>query len=199
MKFSPLLAACTAFINHPTPILSAAAAILFCPPLAAAQPSAAGDPVQAVHDAHAVELPDWHQTLKNPGSIVGSVGGGSLSLVESEKSHWQNGQGNLYAPALSRTVGCRQASDPECLAVQVLDRGFPERPAVPDSLLCGRDEIVGSTESGGSGSGAQTCRDFVIEVPGVTSESVCSVLSRTAPAARDGRKRFQARRVSGPA
>lgn len=84
MKFSPLLAACTAFINHPTPILSAAAAILFCPPLAAAQPSAAGDPVQAVHDAHAVELPDWHQTLKNPGSIVGSVGGGSLSLVESE-------------------------------------------------------------------------------------------------------------------
>lgn len=175
MKFSPPLTACPAFIKHRSSVLSAAAAILFCPPLAAAEPSAAGDPVQAVHDAHAVELPDWHQTLKNSSSIVGSVGGGSLSLVESEKSHWQNGQGNLYAPALTRTVGCRQASDPECLAVQVLDRGFPEHPAVPDSLLSGRDEIVGSTESGGSGSGSQSCRDFMIEVPGVTSESVCSV------------------------
>lgn len=73
MKFSPPLTACPAFIKHRSSVLSAAAAILFCPPLAAAEPSAAGDPVQAVHDAHAVELPDWHQTLKNPSSIVGSV------------------------------------------------------------------------------------------------------------------------------
>ena len=125
MKFSPPLTACPAFIKHRSSVLSAAAANLFCPPLAAAEPSAAGDPVQAVHDAHAVELPDWHQTLKNPSSIVGSVGGGSLSLVESEKSHWQNGQGNLYARRSRVPSAAVKLLTPSVWPFKCLTAGFP--------------------------------------------------------------------------
>ena len=128
---------------------------------------------QAVKDARATALPDWKSTVKNPESHLGAVGGGDLSLVESEKSHWQGGKGSLYSPAVERTVECRSASDPECLAVQVLDKGFPERPAVPDSMIAGRDEVVNAT-FGSGGSAPGTCRDFIVNVPGITTEAVCS-------------------------
>ena len=106
--------------------------------------------------------------------VLTGFGGGDRSLVSREESYWQSGKGDLYGPSVNRTVRCRSASDPECLAVQVLDRGFTDRPAVPDSMLAGRDEIINGLGNPPAGSSPGTCHDFSISIPAIRQEMTCS-------------------------
>lgn len=136
------------------------------------------DPAEAVRAAHALERPDAGGMIADAAAhkdeVLGGFGSGDLSLVRREESYWQDGQGKLFAPSVNRVVACRSADDPECLAVQELDKGFPERPPVPDDAIHGRDEVVNG--SGGEIPGVSTgegCRAFVIETKPVVEEEVC--------------------------
>lgn len=133
--------------------------------------TAAADAVRAARET---VLPDFGGIVReaDKDAVLGSFGAGDLDLVQDQTSLYDEGAGELYGPASTRVVGCRKASDPECLAVQVLDKGFPERPAVPDDVLAGRDEVVeGSGGSGGGTPGA--CHDFVVTTPPTVETEVC--------------------------
>lgn len=126
-------------------------------------------------EAYQTQLPDFRADIENAdkAEMLGGFGGGDLSQVESQRALYRNGAGELYGPSTSRVAGCRNASDPECLAVQELDRGFPERPVIGEDALAGRDEIV--ENAGGSVPGLGTdseCRDFIIETkPSISTEA----------------------------
>lgn len=143
---------------------------------AKANPPAASDgsaTAEAVRAALGTARPEWSATSNRFSEVLTGFGGGDRAAVGEEESLWRNGRGELYGPAVNRTVGCRSASDPECLAVQVLDRGFPERPAIPNEMLVGRDQIVGGlTTPNPDRPGA--CRDFTFEIPAVKREETCA-------------------------
>ena len=147
-------------------------ALTLLPPrvLAAAEGAAAADAVRA---AHGVERPDWSATAGRFSEVLTGFGGGDRGAVEEQESLWRNGRGELYGPAVSRTAGCRSASDPECLAVQMLDRGFPERPVIPEDMLTGRDQIVGGLSTP-KPDRPGACRDFSFEIPAVKREETCA-------------------------
>lgn len=152
------------------PALCAAAFLCGSALPAAAAGNAAADAVRA---AQGTARPEWSATSKRFSEVLTGFGGGDRGAVEHQESLWRGGRGELYGPAVNRTVGCRSASDPECLAVQVLDRGFPERPAIPDDMLAGRDQIVGGlTTPKPDRPGA--CRDFTFGIPAVKREETCA-------------------------
>lgn len=135
-------------------------------------------PDEAVRQAHAVEKPDMAGMIEDAShdknQHLSGFGGGDLSLVQKEASHWQGGNGVLFGPASGRVVACRGETDPECRAVQVLDKGFSERPAVPDDVLEGRDDVIDNAgdEIPGIG-GEEGCTSFVIETKPVEETEVC--------------------------
>ena len=173
-------------IRHQTPLqvlfslaAAAAAAALGAGTPAGAAESAKGiadaaDPAEAVRAARSTTLPKWKDISGQQSQVLSGFGGGDRSLVSREESYWQSGAGDLYAPSVSRTVGCRSASDPECLAVQVLDKGFADRPAVPDSMLAGRDEIISGLGGPPAGTNPGVCQDFSIALPAIRQEMTCS-------------------------
>lgn len=162
------------------PRSSAGAAALLSILLAAPQAAGGGEndaAAEAVRAARAAAVPDFGSMVRNAdkSQYLDAFGGGDLSLTAEQSALYQNGAGELYGPAVARVTGCRNASDPECLAVQVLDKGFPERPAVGDDVLAGRDEIVEGAEGVPPGTSTDdgTCHDFVVSVPAQTSVEVC--------------------------
>lgn len=133
---------------------------------------------EAVRQAHGVERPDVggliSNAAQNKDENLGAFGGGDLGLVEKESGYWAGGNGVLFGPASSRVVACRNESDPECQAVQVMDHGFPERPAVPDDVIIGRDEVVdGAGDEVPGVGGDEGCRSFVIESKPTMETNVC--------------------------
>ena len=68
---------------------------------------------------------------------------------------------------------CRDKDDTTCRAIQVLDRGFPERPSIPEEDLAGRDEIV-EASGGASGPSGDGCRPNVVTTPERVETEVCS-------------------------
>ncbi len=162
----------------PCVLLLAPAGVLFSS-AAAAQSADAADAVSA---ARATALPAWRDTASRSSEALSGFGGGSLSAtpVADRERLWAKGAGSLAGPGEERAIGCRSASDPECLAVQVLDKGFPERPAVPDDMLAGRDAVIEAAKggsggsSGGSLSGAASCRDFTLSIPAIRREEICA-------------------------
>ena len=140
----------------------------------AAEVAGSADPAEAVRAARSTALPAWKDLAKKESEVLTGFGGGDRSLVTREESYWQSGKGDLYGPSVNRTIRCRSASDPECLAVQVLDRRFTDRPAVPDSMLAGRDEIINGLGNPPSGSNPGTCQDFSISIPAIRQEMTCS-------------------------
>lgn len=144
------------------------------PAASAADDAPAADPADAVSAARSTALPSWKDLSSKKSEVLSGFGGGDRSLVSREESYWQSGTGDLYGPSVKRTVRCRSASDPECLAVQVLDRGFTDRPAVPDSILAGRDEIINGPGNPPAGSNPGTCQDFSISIPAIRQEMTCS-------------------------
>lgn len=133
---------------------------------------------EAVRQAHGVERPNVggliSNAAQNKDENLGAFGGGDLGLVEKESGYWAGGNGVLFGPASSRVVTCRNESDPECQAVQVMDHGFPERPAVPDDVIIGRDEVVdGAGDEVPGVGGDEGCRSFVIESKPTVETNVC--------------------------
>ncbi len=107
-------------------------------------------PADAVHAAHAVALPDKDAILQagtaEADKTFEGFGGVHPEKATEEKALYQSGMGALYEPAVGSVVRCRDREDPTCRAVQILDRGFPERPPISDDILIGRDEVVGNAE-----------------------------------------------------
>lgn len=156
-------------------VLPYAALTLFSIPAAQAAEITADE---AVRQAHGVERPDVGGLISNAAQNkeenLGAFGGGDLGLVEKESGYWAGGNGVLFGPASSRVVACRNESDPECQAVQVMDHGFPERPAVPDDVIIGRDEVVeGAGDEVPGVGGDEGCRSFVIESKPTVETNVC--------------------------
>lgn len=140
--------------------------------------AAAGyDAAQAVRDAAAVPVPDYagEITSAETDEVLEGFGGGGLEASEEQQKLYQDGYGSLYDPAKAEVVACRRANTPECLAVQKLDKGFPERPVIDDSVLDGRDDVVDSVKPGeGGDGGVETCRDFIIESKPSVEIEACS-------------------------
>lgn len=89
-----------------------------------------------------------------------------------EKAPYDDGYGTLFGPASGEVIRCRTQTDTTCRAIQVLDRGFPERPPIAEDDLAGRDEIVEG--SGGSGPSGGGCRENVVHTPDQVETEVCS-------------------------
>lgn len=144
---------------------------------------AADAAAEAVRAAKATPRPDVKgmigEAAKRPSEWLGGFGSGDLDAVREEAALYRDGEGELYGPAVNVVAGCRNAEDPECRAVQILDRGFPERPPIPDDILAGRDEVIDGIGSGSTGSVAPgigssgVCTDFVISTKPVYAEEVC--------------------------
>lgn len=145
--------------------------------LADAADDSTAQAAEAVRAARSAQLPDFGAMVReaDKSELLDAFGGGDLSLASEQSSLYRNGAGELYGPASARVAGCRSASDPECRAVQVLDKGFPERPDVDGDVLAGRDQIIGGSGSvpPGISTDVGTCRDFVVSVPPQTSTEVC--------------------------
>lgn len=92
---------------------------------------------------------------------------------EKEKAPYQDGYGALFGPASGEVVRCRGKDDTTCRAIQVLDKGFPERPSIPEEDLAGRDEIV-EDSGGSSGPSGDGCRPNVVTTPDRVETEVCS-------------------------
>lgn len=115
----------------------------------------------AVTAANGTEVPDANDVIggSSPSDMLGGFGSGDLSLVEEQTKLYQGGYGSLFNPATDRVVVCRNENDPECLAVQELDHGFPERPEIDDSVLDDKNDAI---------------HDQVVEVPGIGSTEDCT-------------------------
>lgn len=115
----------------------------------------------AVTAANGTEVPDANDVIggSSPSDTLGGFGSGDLSLVEEQTKLYQGGYGSLFNPATDRVVVCRNENDPECLAVQELDHGFPERPEIDDSVLDDKNDAI---------------HDQVVEVPGIGSTEDCT-------------------------
>ena len=83
----------------------------------------------AVTAANGMQAPDANDVIGSTSTaeMLGGFGSGDLGLVEDQTKLYQGGYGSLFNPAADRVVVCRNENDPECLAVQELDHGFPER------------------------------------------------------------------------
>ena len=143
------------------------------------QPSAAVTPGEAVESAFSVPPVDMDAVLQessaDPGKVLGGVGSASTEGLERQTDLYQNGFGVLYDPAVGEVVRCRTQTDTTCRAVQILDRGFPERPPVPDDILLGRDETVGGAGLGDTGidNGTGGCRPVTVTTPPVETTETC--------------------------
>ena len=150
---------------------------------AAERAAGADAAAEAVRAAQSTPRPDVKgmigEAAKRPSEWLGGFGSGDLDAVREEAALYRDGEGELYGPAVNVVAGCRNAEDPECRAVQILDRGFPERPPIPDDILAGRDEVIYGIGSGSTGSVAPgigssgVCTDFVISTKPVYAEEVC--------------------------
>lgn len=133
-------------------------------------------PEEAVNYGKSMTLPTW-ESLSGNGAANGFIGSVSGD-TETTQSLWAEGQGKLFAPGRTEADRCRNASDPTCLAVQVVDKTGTNPPTVnPDltgGLIAGRDEVVNNTDKwadlGGNGAGGEDCRPIVLPVvpPAVT-------------------------------
>lgn len=129
---------------------------------------------ESVSAARNVELPDIDGIVKNPGNVLEGIGGGSAEGLDDVKSHWADGMGALTGPAQGTVINCRDKTDTTCRAIQILDKGFPERPVIGDDILAGRDQIVDNPTTKPD-NGTTGCKDVLIETAPVESTKTCRV------------------------
>ena len=135
---------------------------------------------EAVQDAMIVENPAYGDIIaeagRDPSAVLGAVGSASVEGLDAQTGLFQDGMGALYAPAVTTVIGCRTADDPTCRAVQILDKGFPERPPISDDVLLGRDEVVdsaGTPTDPGVDVKPGACTDVTLGAPSVTTTETC--------------------------
>ena len=89
-------------------------------------------PEEAVNYGKSVTLPTW-ESLSGNGAANGFIGSVSGD-TETTQSLWAEGQGKLFTPGRTEADRCRDASDPTCLAVQVVDKTGTNPPTVNPDL-----------------------------------------------------------------
>ena len=136
-------------------------------------------PADAVRAANATVLPSVDAMLDAGGAkrdeTFAGFGGVHPEQTGKEQALFQDGMGALFEPAVGAVVGCRDQSDPACRAVQILDRGFPERPSVPEDILIGRDTVIENAggKVPGVDNGTSGCKPVVIETKPVDRTETC--------------------------
>lgn len=83
-------------------------------------------------NAHAQTQPDW-QALQADRAVQAYVQENTADTQRTE-SLWQNGQGVLFGPGRSQADACWSRTDERCLAVQIVDQGSKQPPAVEPDL-----------------------------------------------------------------
>ena len=101
------------------------------------------------------------------GAYLGAFGG-ALGRMRGEPAE---GKGTLTGSAEATVIECRGKTDTTCRAIQVLDKGFPERPVIGEDVLAGRDEIVNNPNVTPDDNG--TCKDVTIEADPVEVTKTC--------------------------
>ena len=138
-------------------------------------------PAEAIDAGYAAGRIDWSAVTANR-PAADYVGGASGS-TEALEALRDGGQAKLYAPGRTEADRCHSASDPKCLAVQVVDRAGQTGPTVnPDvtgDLMKGYDDIVGSAEDrvdlDGTGSTTGDCRPASAVVTRPETTETCDI------------------------
>lgn len=139
--------------------------------LSLALPSHAVTVAEAVAAARNTQLPDIDGIMANHDGVLDALGGGSTEGLDDVKNLWANGKGTLTGSAEASVIECRGKTDTTCRAIQVLDKGFPERPVIGEDVLAGRDEIVNNPTVTPDDNG--TCKDVTIEADPVEVTKTC--------------------------
>ena len=126
---------------------------------------------EAVAAARNTQLPDIDGIMANHDGVLDAVGGGSTEGLDDVKNLWADGKGTLTGSAEATVIECRGKTDTTCRAIQVLDKGFPERPVVGEDVLAGRDEIVNNPTV--TPDDNDTCKDVTIEADPVEVTKTC--------------------------
>ncbi|MDO5531898.1 hypothetical protein [Sutterella sp.] len=132
----------------------------------------------AVRAAQAIDVPSFHDSSARQDEVISAFGGTGTQMRESVadiEDIWQEGTGDIYTPATVRTIGCRGEEDPECRAIQILDRGFPERPTIDSEILDQRDAVIDAIDDSSTSGGTETCRDITVEIPETVTQKTCAV------------------------
>lgn len=108
----------------------------------------------------------------HPESWHGDLGDAGKN-VDDEAALYADGQTKLYAPGVSGVVACRQASDPTCRAVQILDRGFPERVPLDPAINVDRDRVVHDATASDPVTSTGGCEALQVTLPPQSREVVC--------------------------
>ena len=137
--------------------------------LSIALPSHAVTVAEAVAAARNTQLPDIDGIMANHDGVLDAVGGGSTEGLDDVKNLWADGKGTLTGSAEATVIECRGKTDTTCRAIQVLDKGFPERPVIGEDVLAGRDEIVNNPTV--TPDDNDTCKDVTIEADPVEVSS----------------------------
>ena len=140
--------------------------------LSIALPSHALTVSEAVAAARNTQLPDIDGIMANHDGVLDAVGGGSTEGLDDVKNLWADGKGTLTGSAEATVIECRGKTDTTCRAIQVLDKGFPERPVIGEDVLAGRDEIVNNPTVTPDDNG--TCKDVTIEADPVEVTKILS-------------------------
>lgn len=154
---------------HCIPVRHFFSTLLFA---AAALPAHAATVAEAVSAARATDPVDVDRIVAHPDGVLDAVGGGGTEGLDDVQSLWADGKGTLAGSAQASVIECRGKTDTTCRAIQVLDRGFPERPSIGEDILAGRDEIVENPTTAPN-AGDETCRDVSIETPEVETTETC--------------------------
>lgn len=117
---------------------------------------------QSLEAAAQAHPESWHGDLGDAGKNV-----------DGEASLYANGQTKLYAPGVSGVVACREASDPTCRAVQILDRGFPEREPLDPAINVERDRVVHEATWSDPVTSTGVCEALHVTLPSQSREVVC--------------------------
>ena len=139
--------------------------------LSIALPSHAVTVSEAVAAARNTQLPDIDGIMANHDGVLDAVGGGSTEGLDDVKNLWADGKGTLTGSAEATVIECRGKTDTTCRAIQVLDKGFPERPVIGEDVLAGRDEIVNNPTV--TPDDNDTCKDVTIEADPVEVTKTC--------------------------
>lgn len=139
--------------------------------LSIALPSHAVTVAEAVAAARNTQLPDIDGIMANHDGVLDAVGGGSTEGLDDVKNLWADGKGTLTGSAEATVIECRSKTDTTCRAIQVLDKGFPERPVIGEDVLAGRDEIVNNPTV--TPDDNDTCKDVTIEADPVEVTKTC--------------------------
>ncbi len=116
---------------------------------------------------------DVRDAMKSPETVAPMLPAENDPALTRRSNLYENGMGALFSPGVGEVVSCRDKTDPTCRAVQVLDRGFPERPTLPPDINTTRDALVSDATRTSPVTETGRCSPLTITLPARTHEEVC--------------------------